>query len=168
MKTSSALALFLVTLGLATPSTAKPPTLDRLFPPGGRAGQTTAVTATGSFDHWPVRGWADDAGIEVEADGEKGKLSVAVAAEVTPGVHWIRLCDEEGASVVKPFIVGTLPEVIEVEKDGPMPLDGSRLTVNGRLGRRGDIDEFAIALKKGETLVAAVDANRRLGSPMDG
>ena len=40
--------------------------------------------------------------------------------------------------------------------------------VNGRLGKRGDVDTFEVELKKGQTLVAALEARRRLGSPMDG
>ena len=40
--------------------------------------------------------------------------------------------------------------------------------VNGRLGKRGDVDTFEVELKKGQTLVAALEGQRRLGSPMDG
>jgi hypothetical protein len=36
------------------------------------------------------------------------------------------------------------------------------------LGKRGDVDTFEVTLKQGETLVAALEAHRRLGSPMDG
>ena len=42
------------------------------------------------------------------------------------------------------------------------------MTVNGRLGKTGDVDGFRVALRKGQTLVAMLEANRRLGSPMDG
>lgn len=157
-----------IVLALEGPALAKPPSLDRLFPPGAQRGKTVAAKASGSFDQWPVQGWADDPAIEVKADKEKGNLSVTVGSNVHPGLHWIRLASEEGASVLKPFIIGTLPETLETESgDAPMKLDEAHVTINGRLGRRGDVDAFAVPLKKGQTLVAAIDANRRLGSPMD-
>lgn len=155
-------------LAAATAAEAKPPTLDRLFPPGAQRGQTVTVTASGSFEHWPVQAWGDDPGIAIKAEKEKRQLAVTVSADAKPGVHWIRLSDEEGATALRPFIVGVLPELVENEsKDQPIPLEGSRITINGRLGKGGDVDEFTLLLKKGETLVAAVDANRLLGSPMD-
>lgn len=165
--TTTRLAAGLLTLLAATTASARPPTLERLFPSGGQQGTTVEVTATGTFDHWPVQGWSEDPGIEVTAGKEKGALVVRIAADVKPGAHWIRLADDEGASSLQPFLVGTLPEVVEKESDDPIVLPEARVTINGRLERRGDIDEFAVNLKKGQTLVAAVVANRRLASPMD-
>jgi hypothetical protein len=173
MNDTRSLASLMVVVAAASAAQAKPPTLDRLFPPGAQRGRTVAVTAAGSFDHWPVRGWSDDPGIEIKADKEKRQLSVAVSADAKPGVHWIRLGDEEGATALRPFLVGVLPEVVESESNDkptaekPTALESSRVTINGRLGRRGDLDEFLVPLKKGETLVAAVAANRLLASPMD-
>src|SRR5205807_4906923 len=46
-------------------------------------------------------------------------------------------------------------------------LAGSQVTVNGQLGKPGDVDVFALALRKGQTLVASLEANRTLKSPMD-
>ena len=42
------------------------------------------------------------------------------------------------------------------------------VVVNGRLGKRGDVDTFEVELRKGQTLVAALEGHGRLGSPMDG
>jgi hypothetical protein len=157
-----------VVLAIGMPASAKPPTLDRLFPAGGRRGQTVAVTASGSFDHWPSRSWTDGPDIRVEMGDEKGKLAITIDAGARPGVRWLRLFDEEGATAPRPFVVGTLPETIEVgSKGGPQTLDGSPVTVNGRLAKTGEVDEFAMPLEKGRTLVASVEANRGLGSPMD-
>lgn len=161
------LASLAVFLAVQSSASARPPTLDRLFPSGGQRGRTVEVTATGSFDHWPPRGWSDDRGIEVGAGKEKGALSIRVESDVKPGVHWIRLSDDEGATTLRPFLVGTLSEIVEKETDGPIALERSQVTINGRLAKRGDVDEFAVGLKKGQTLVAAVDANRFLASPMD-
>lgn len=168
MTTRILLASLIALLTAATAAQAKPPTLDRLFPPGAQRGQTVAVTATGSFEHWPVQVWSDTPGVEISPAKEKGQLSVVVSSDAKPGVRWIRLSDEEGATSLRPFVVGVLPELVESEsKDKPIVLESSRVTINGRLGKGGDVDEFSVPLKKGETLVAAVDANDLLGSPMD-
>ncbi len=41
------------------------------------------------------------------------------------------------------------------------------VTINGRLEKTGDVDGYAVRLDAGETLIAAVEAKRQLGSPMD-
>lgn len=158
-----------VLAGAAQAALAKPPSLDRLFPSGAQRGTTVAVTATGSFDHWPVQGWTDEGGLTIKAEKEKKQLLVTVANDARPGLHWIRLSDEEGATALRPFIVGVLPELVETESENKaITLESSQVTINGRLGRRNDVDDYAIPLKKGQTLVAALEANRVLGSPMDG
>ena len=150
---------------------AKPPTLSGLFPPGAARGQTATVTASGTFDHWPVKGWAEGSGVEILAGPEKGKLSIRVAEDAQPGVRWVRLHDEEGATDLRPFIIGTLPEVIEVEPNDepshPQAISLPSATVNGRLARGGDVDGYSVMLGKGQTLVADLEANRHLGAPMD-
>jgi hypothetical protein len=159
-------------LGLTGPAVAGPPTLDWIFPAGGQRGATVMVTASGRFSHWPVNVWTEDDGVTVASLAEKGKLAITVAPGARVGVHWLRLFDEEGATTLRPFLVGTLPEVVETEPNDdpghPQPLAAARVTVNGRLGRTGDVDGFAVALRKGQTLVAALEANRRLGAPLDG
>jgi hypothetical protein len=47
-------------------------------------------------------------------------------------------------------------------------LDSSAVVVNGKLARSGDVDCFAVNLRKGQTLVASVEAHHTLRSPMDG
>lgn len=150
---------------------AKPPTLTALFPAGGQRGQTVEVSASGSFGHWPVRGWVDGSGVEIEA-GDKGTLKIKIAEDAAPGLRWVRLHDDEGATEPRPFLIGTLPEVAEVEPNddpkAPQTLDSTTVVVNGKLAKSGDVDGFAVSLKAGQTLVASMEANQRLGSPMDG
>jgi hypothetical protein len=161
-----------LTLASTVPATAKPPVLDSLFPAGGQRGQTVGVTAAGSFSQWPNKVWTGDKGIEVHPLPEKGKLAIAIAASAQVGVHWLRLYDDEGATALRPFLVGTLPEVIETEPNDdptrPQQLATACVTVNGKFGQSGDVDGFAVRLQKGQTLVAALEANHRLGSPLDG
>jgi hypothetical protein len=130
------------------------------------------VTAAGGFSQWPVKVWTEGPGLEVRALPEKGKLAIAVAPDAPVGVHWVRLFDDEGATAPRPFLVGTLPEALEAEPNNdptrPQRLDAPAVTVNGKLDRTGDVDGFAVSLRKDQTLVAALEANRRLGTPMDG
>ncbi len=148
---------------------AAPPNLDILFPAGGQRGTQVSVTATGTFSHWPAAVWVDRPGLEIAPDAEKGKLKVNVLADAT-GVYLIRMHDQEGATQLRPFIVDSLPEVLEQEPNNAIGeaqrLDASAI-VNGRLEKAGDVDGFAIKLNAGQTLVASLTANEILGSPMD-
>jgi hypothetical protein len=168
-RTSTLLAAF--SLVVSSPSFAKPPTLTALFPAGAARGQVVTVTATGSFDHWPLTAWIEGAGLSIEAGAKKAELTFRVDSDAEPGVHWVRLHDEEGATALRPFIVGTLPEIVEVEPndapESPQALSQPATVVNGRLARRGDVDGFGVTLTKGQLLVADLEANRHLGSPMD-
>jgi hypothetical protein len=150
---------------------AAPPSVTFLFPAGAQQGTTVEVTAGGTFERWPVQAWTDRKGVTVKASPDKGKLSITVAADTEPGLCWIRLYDEEGASSLRPFLVGTLPEILEQEPNNdvqkPQVLDASTVVVNGRLGQPNDVDCFAVKLHKGQTLVASIEANRVLGSPID-
>ena len=150
---------------------AAPPKVSYLFPAGGQRGQTVPVEATGEFSNWPVQVWTDRPGISATCDKDKGKLQVAVAADVPAGVYWLRLFDGEGVAALRPFLVGTLPEVAETEPndspDKPQTVE-PRVVINGKLGKAGDVDAYRLPLKAGQTLVAAVAANSVLGSPLDG
>lgn len=157
---------------LPEPAGAGPPVLERLFPAGGRRGERVEVVAEGKFEEWPVKARAQARGIEFQAEKEKGTFSVSVAKDAPAGVTWVRLYNGEGASVAKPFVVGNLPEIVEVEpNDGPSEAQEVKLasvTVNGRLAKNEDVDGYAVALEEGQTLVAALQGNRGMLSPMDG
>lgn len=171
MKTLSIPVLCLISLFPPTAS-AVPPTVDYFFPAGGQRGTTVEVTAGGTFSSWPVKVHVEGKGLAVQPGKASGKVVVTIAADAVPGTHWIRLYNEEGASLARPFLVGTLPEVLEIEPNDdpkkPQLLDKSRVVVNGRLGAPGDVDTFALKLSRGQTLVASLEANRTLRSPMDG
>lgn len=167
MKRLLVLCAWLVVVG---PASAAPPAVTWLFPAGAQRGTNVDVTANGSFGRWPVQVHVEGQGVTAEAAKDKGKLHIKVAADAPPGVAWIRLHDDEGASAARPFVIGTLPEVVEKEPNDdfrkPQQLPGN-MVVHGRLGTRGDVDCFALALKKGQTLVAALEANEVFRSPID-
>jgi hypothetical protein len=163
-------AFFFLASALGRIIEAAPPQVTFLLPSGAQIGQTVSITAGGSFSNWPVQIWSDRADVSVECAKDKGKLLVKIAPEVPPGIAWLRLYDAEGAANLRPLLIGSLPEVVEQEPNDearkPQPLDGSTV-VNGQLIKNGDVDGFSFSLGKGQTLVAAMDANRLLGSPMD-
>ena len=153
------------------PAPAKAPVLTSLFPAGGMRGASLTVTATGGFDTWPPKIWTDREGLTIKANAEKGKFLVEVDPRAELGIVRVRLYDDAGASELRPFVIAALPEIEEVEPNNhpkrPQPIDRPSVTVNGKLNKTEDVDGFSVVLKRGQILVADLEANRRLGSPMD-
>ena len=159
-----ALSVFVVNASSA------PPTLTYLHPAGAPRGTTVEITVGGTFERWPVQVWTSDKAISAKSGMDKGKLSITVAAEAVPGTYWLRLHDEQGASTLRPFVVGTLPDVLEKEPNDDLDkaqVIAASSVVNGRLEKSGDVDLFSMKLKKGETLVASLDAHGTFRSSMD-
>jgi len=140
------------------------PRLDALLPPGGRTGSTNTVTALGKFDSWPANLWCNHQGISFSPLETKGKFTVSLDPSVPPGPYLVRMHSKDGASDVRFFVAGNLPEAIEKEDNGSMKdaqIIGELPTViNGTLGRRGDTDFFRISMKKGQSISAQLDAYR--------
>ncbi len=171
-KPSSMRWFFIATaLLLRSPLQSAPPTLTAIYPSGGQRGTTVTLTVTGSFDKWPIETWIEGKGVTVEADKEKGKLRFSIATDAVPGVRYFRIFDDRGASSLRPFIVGTLPEVEEKEPNDEIAnaqmIDPAGAVINGKLLKKGDVDCFAMKLDAGQTVVASLLANRILKSPMD-
>lgn len=147
------------------------PTVTHLYPAGGQRGTTVKVTVAGTFPVWPAKAWVSGKGVSVAAGKVKGELNVTIAADAEPGLRWLRAYDATGGGNLRPFLVGTLPEVREKEPNNA-PGEAQKLpgpaVVNGRLQKSGDVDCFSIEAKKGQVLVASLEANRTLRSPMDG
>ena len=127
-------------------------------------------TASGNFAGWAVERMTSGPGTRPCADSLSAAASPTAAKEAEPGVYWLRAYNADGASSLRPFIVGTLVDVAEKE-----PNDDLRKTqsvdhgavVNGKLEKPGDVDCYAVSLKKGQTLVASLEAHHTLRSPMD-
>jgi hypothetical protein len=107
----------------------------------------------------------------VESGDEKGMLWITVGDDAPAGRRWLRIYDDEGASALRPFLIGTIAEAVEKEPNNDLKhaqvVDFEPVTINGKLAVRGDVDGFAVRLSRGQTLVASLEANRQLGSPMD-
>jgi len=162
----TAVSLFIVTAS----AIAAPPTLTYLYPAGAQRGQTVDVVAGGAFPNWPVETWCDNNNVTFTPSDKNGKFQVTVNENADAGICYVRIFDGEGASKLVPFVVGTQRESNEVEPNNSLSdantMNDSQV-VNGKLEKRGDLDAFRVELKKGETLIASVDGNFRLGSPMD-
>ena len=147
------------------------PELTRLFPAGGQAGTVVVVEATGKFPVWPIQTWSDTDLIQWTCEESAGKLRATIDVKATPGLHWLRLHHPNGATAVRPFLVGNAIEQVEVEPNNRLTEANSVATLpataQGVLAKRGDVDLFSIALTAGQNMVATVDSANMLRSPLD-
>ena len=129
------------------------------------------VTLSGNVDPWPVQVWCSRPELQVKPLEEKGKLTITVPAECPAGPVWIRVFNAEGASGLHPFLISSLPEVVETEPnntiDKAQAISGSSSVVHGKYQSNNDVDVFSVVLKAGQVLVADLESNRTLGSPAD-
>ncbi len=156
---------------LAATVIAAPPNVTALVPSGCQIGQSVEVAAQGSVGEKP-QAWISREGLKIEFAETGNKFKVTVAENAAPGLCWIRVFNAEGASPLRPFVIGTLAEVAEKEPNNSakdaQKLESNQVVVNGVLEKGGDVDTFAVSLKAGQTLVASLMAKGTLGSPMDG
>lgn len=148
-------------------SQASPPSLTRLTPPGGQRGQTISVRCEGKFD-WPASVFAP--GVDVEVTEETGVINVKIPQELSSDRIWLRLFNQQGASSPAPFLIGNVEEVAEEEPNNSLQqaqvVSQLPAIINGVL-KSADVDCFSVHLDEGQTLIAAIDAHSRLGSPID-
>lgn len=146
------------------------PVVSSIVPSGGQRGQTVQITVTGNAGTPPAAVWCSRPEIKVEPDKDAGKYTLQIPADAAPGIAWLRWHNAEGSSALRAFVVGTLPEVLEKEPNNELTqataVELPRVA-NGVLDKAGEVDVYSVTLKKGEAMVAALDANRSLGSPMD-
>ncbi len=148
-----------------------PPDVTSLFPAGAQQGSTTSVTIQGKLGDGVCQVWASKPGVLVTCPEKPGPITIQVGAQVEPGICWLRFFNAEGASGLRPFIIGTASEINETEPNDEAskapPLPELPVVVNGQHGKGGDSDSYAVYLKQGQVLVASMMANRILGSPQD-
>ncbi|MFM7055855.1 MAG: PPC domain-containing protein [Planctomycetota bacterium] len=177
-------------LALITPASlataADPPSVDRFSPAGGQRGTTVNVRIAGKPGDGDIRwipAFADQSPATATPPTPPGWFTftlsekrdaadIAIAPDAPVGVHWVRFANAAGATELRPFFVGTLPEISETEPNARIseanPVPGEAVTVNAALEKAGDVDTYAVTVTSGRTLVASITANRVLKSPMDG
>ena len=137
-----------------------PPELKHLFPVAGHRGTSGAVSI-GKTDAWPSV-WVDTPGVKFTPTPMLGVYNVDTAADAVPGPHLVRAWNAEGASAPRFFIVSEKPEILAKEPNDTtadaQSIESLPATISGRLDKGGDVDCFAVSLKKGQTLVASVQA----------
>jgi hypothetical protein len=119
------------------------PFITSIFPLGGKSGTTTTVEIQGQN--------------LLANQGNIGDQNVIATVKGTPVAYPV------------PFAHGTLPELLEAEPNNSAThamAIRSACVINGRINEPGDRDVFEVAARKGETIVAEIQA-RRLNSPLD-
>jgi len=146
------------------------PSLSHLFPAGGRQGTSFPVTLGGKFDGERAGVWVSGDGVSISAPDKTGNATATISADATTGLRLVRAFNAEGASAVRWFSVGVVPEAQEKEPNDALDtggkLDKLPVCVNGVLEKSGDIDGFTFQAEAGREIVASVEAYA-LGSPVD-
>ncbi len=154
----------------ACPLMAEAPKVDRIFPPGGQRGKTVEVQVTGKLPEG-TRIWSNRSDVKFEIQPKEGTLRAVVDPDATPGPAWLRFYNPEGATSLRPFLIGMLPETTEHEPndriDQAQTAAQDSVLINGALQKSGDVDIYAVPLEQGQTVILSLRANQRLGSPVD-
>lgn len=164
-------AQFILCLTISTIAQGEAPSLTRLYPCGGSLGTTVAVTASGKFPIWPIQVDCHPAGLQWKPTAENGKFEVTIPSDAKEGIYLVRFYDAAGSSSCKRFIVDHWPQLQEVEPNNTLgkatAIPSIPQIVYGVLERGGDVDVVRCSIAEGQTLVATLDANRVLRSPLD-
>jgi hypothetical protein len=96
-------------------------------------------------------------------------LTAGVAPDAELGARYWYCTTSEGATQLRPFIVGDLPEALELEPETvagrPQPITVP-VTVNGRIFPRADLDEYEFEARAGTPISCEV-MSQRLGHKLD-
>ncbi|MFN0087037.1 MAG: hypothetical protein ACKVX9_16725 [Blastocatellia bacterium] len=151
------------------------PYLASVFPLGAQQGTSPELLLRGQMLSGAERIEVEHGmgqGLEVAAfnsTADAATVRVNVAKDASLGVYHLRLWTRAGWSNPVKFLVGNLPESLEAEPNvapGKMRRTAIPATINGRIERRGEMDQFAFTAGAGEKLVFEVKAEE-LGSPLD-
>ncbi len=157
-----------------TPAPPPPPleppaeVLTSIYPAGGQRGHTVEITVTGTGlapQEILVTGGGVTGRVLETKSATQARVAVTIAADAAPGEREFRLRNAGGVSGRARFIVGTLPEINEVEPNSTKPqaqkLASLPVVINGQI-LQSDRDYFQFHAHAGETLVCAVEARSLL------
>lgn len=160
---------------------AQPPELTRIFPAGGAPDSTVEITLSGKFPKWPIAIHSTSPDVLFEANSENGKVTAKIAANASPQIVWVRLHEPSGVTQAQRFVIGNglyketieskISEAVEMEPNGlidqSQAIASLPIMLNGALEKSGDVDLFALQLKKGESIAVNLFAERGLRSAVD-
>jgi hypothetical protein len=163
---SSAIAWLAVGAIAPRSAHAAAPSLGSISPYGAQRGTEAEITFNGErlddaqeiFVYYP--------GIEVKklevVNDKSVKTTLAIAPDCRPGIHAFRVRTASGISNLRTFMVGTLPEVAEVEPnsefDQPQAV-AMNSTVTGVV-QNEDVDYYLIEAKKDQRISVEVEGIR--------
>jgi len=150
----------------------EPPAITSIFPAGIQQGKTAQIKLNGKSGELPLSIWSSCDDFEKLTISEKGNQLILTANnKAAAGLHWLRFYNKSGAGSLLPILVGTLPEISEKEPNNDFASAGKiktlPVTINGILNKSAEVDTYQVSLKKGEMLIASVEAHHSLASPMD-
>ncbi|MCA9068159.1 MAG: PPC domain-containing protein, partial [Planctomycetaceae bacterium] len=155
-------------LVLASPVAAQPnPVLNSIFPAGGCAGTSVDVTVPGSGLGGLKTLHCSTANLTYEVI-DKTHVRIRIPEDAPPGFHDLRVVCNNGLSSPRAFMIGTLNEAVEVEPNDlakTATLLSLNSVVNGRIDKKGDIDQFQFVAKRGQQIVIECRAER-IDSPL--
>ncbi len=139
-----------------------------IYPAGGQRGHTVDVTVTGTGlapEQVLVSGGGVTGRVLETKSATLARVSVTIADDAEPGQREFRLRNAGGVSNRARFVVGTLPEVNEVEpnstKAKAQKLAALPVVINGQI-LQADRDYFQFHARAGESVVCAVEARSLL------
>ncbi len=170
-----ALGTLLFSVTDATAQEAVPqPRLNAVFPLGGKAGTEVELTVAGDAIEGTQQLVASHAGITAaplmskpdrffpEPRTAENKFTVKIGADVPPGVYEVRVANRMVVTNARSFVVGDLPETLEVEPNDDREKAAElavNSVVNGVCDARG-FDTFKFRAAKGQRLIIHCAAQR--------
>ncbi len=149
---------------------AAPPVLEHFYPVALARGTTNTVAAIGKFEPWPAEFRVDGPGVSLAATTNRGSVEITVAPDAAVGPRLVRAFNSEGAGAPRFLVITDSPALAETEPNDERA-QAQAITklpawINGRLDKNGDVDQFAVELTAGQSLVASLQAYV-LQSPVD-
>ncbi|MFO1485856.1 MAG: PPC domain-containing protein [Verrucomicrobiaceae bacterium] len=142
------------------------PTFTGTTPNGGQRGTEVKLTVTGSqladFESLMFFSPGFTQKSVEKAENGKVELTIAIAPDVPPGNHLMRIRTKTGISHPRQFFVGIFPNVDEKEPNSefetPQVIQLNQ-TIEG-IVQNEDVDYYRVSLKKGQRLSVEVDGLR--------
>ena len=140
------------------------PVLNTIFPAGAKVGETVEVdVAGGGLDE--ISGlYRGAAGFQITQNEQfKNRFTITIPPDMPLGVYDLRAICRNGMSSPRSFFVGNRQELLEgdnneeTESAQHVPLD---VTINGRIEKPGDVDQFRFDATKGQRVVIECWAER--------
>jgi hypothetical protein len=139
------------------------PVADEVFPLGGRKGETIGLELKGGTLPNPAVGVTTlHPNAEVDPNAFRPRLTNQSLGIAGPGEP---VLDVES---IPPLVVNVLPELRESTEAGSPSLKAvAPVVFNGRIGKKGEQDQYVVVVTPGQKLRIEVDA-AELGSALDG